>query len=240
MNTQNPRVRAIIIAAMGQEIRPFCDRATNLGEVHRVGNAKMQHGQIDGVDVVLVRCGIGLVNSASATVAALHRWNPDLVISVGSAGGLQGMISRGDVVASTELTYSTADAVAFGYAMGQVPGMPVSFTGDADSLAMLRDQDGVVLGPIVSGDVFVSGYLLDSIMFEFPDTVAVDMESTAVAQVCHSYDVPFISIRGISDMCGVNASAEHDDFLDDVAERSAATVVGLLTRVGTEPEPARA
>ena len=232
MKSQNPRVRAILIAAMGQEIRPFCDRATHLGDVHHVGNAKMQQGQIDGVDVVLVRCGIGLVNSASATVAALHRWNPDLVISVGSAGGLQGKVSRGDVVASTELTYSTADAVAFGYVMGQVPGMPVNFAADAEALAMLRDQDGVVLGQIVSGDVFVSGYLLDSIIFEFPQTSAVDMESTAVAQVCHSYEVPFISIRGISDMCGVDASSEHDDYLDDVAERSAKAVVGLLTRVG--------
>lgn len=231
MNTPQP-VRAVLIAAMGQEIRPFCDRATNLGEVHRVGNAKMQHGQIEGVDVGLVRCGIGLVNGASATVAALHRWAPDLVISVGSAGGLQGKVKRGDVVASTDLTYSTADAVAFGYRMGQVPGMPVHFSGDADALAMLDGIEGVVPGPIASGDVFVSGYLLDSIQFEFPHTAAVDMESTAVAQVCHSYEVPFISLRGISDMCGTDASSEHDDNLDDVAERSAAAVVQLLTRVG--------
>ncbi|MGD8214203.1 5'-methylthioadenosine/adenosylhomocysteine nucleosidase [Aestuariimicrobium sp. Y1814] len=231
LGTDRPRVRAILIAAMGQEIRPFCNRATDLGEVHAVGNAKLQEGRIEGLDVVLVRCGIGLVNSASATVAALHRWQPDIVISVGSAGGLQGKVKRGDVVASTELTYSTADAVAFGYTMGQVPGMPVTFSGDSASLAAIGDDDSVVAGPIASGDVFVSGYLLDNIIFEFPQTAAVDMESTAVAQVCHSYEVPFISIRGISDMCGQDASSEHDDNLDDVSERSANAVVRLLTKV---------
>lgn len=225
-----PRVRAILVAAMGQEIRPFCNRATDLGEIHRVGSAKMQQGRIEGVDVVLVRCGIGLVNSASAVVSALHRWDPDLVISVGSAGGLEGKVERGDVVVCTDAAYSTADAVAFGYEMGQVPGMPARFTCDPESVRALEGLPRVVTGPIASGDVFVSGYLLDSVLFEFPDTVAVDMETAAIAQVCHSFEVPFVSVRGISDMCGQDASAEHDTNLDDVSENSAATVVNLLTR----------
>lgn len=227
------RVRALVIAAMGQEIRPFCDRATDLGEVLTVGNARMQEGRISGVEIVLIRSGIGLINGSSAVVSALHRWDPDIVVSVGSAGGMTGKVKRGDVVVGTEMTYSTADAVAFGYEMGQVPGMPVRFAGDPEAIAVLSQEPGVVPGVIASGDVFVSGYLLDSIVFEFPETAAVDMESAAIAQVCYSFDVPFISVRGISDMCGSDASNEHDTFLDDVSEKSAETVVRLLTHVAT-------
>jgi adenosylhomocysteine nucleosidase len=58
------------------------------------------------------------------------------------------------------------------------------------------------------------------------------METTALAQVAHVHGVPFLAVRGISDLCG---PAGADDFLPPVAaaaERSAAVVLGVLARVG--------
>ena len=55
----------------------------------------------------------------------------------------------------------------------------------------------------------------------FPDAKAVDMESCAIAQVCHIYKVPFISFRVISDipLRDTDASQYHN-FWDTVAENS--------------------
>jgi len=36
-------------------------------------------------------------------------------------------------------------------------------------------------------------------MDEKPETLAVEMEGGAVAQVCHDYNIPFVVIRTISD-----------------------------------------
>ena len=61
-----------------------------------------------------------------------------------------------------------------------------------------------------------------------PDAVAVDMESTAIAQVCRSLDVGFASIRGSSDLCGPAANEEHPERVEGASERAASIVVELL------------
>jgi adenosylhomocysteine nucleosidase len=51
------------------------------------------------------------------------------------------------------------------------------------------------------------------------------MESTALAHTAHLFGLPFVSVRGISDLCGVVEFGEH---VDDAADRAADVVVGLL------------
>ncbi|MCT1459324.1 5'-methylthioadenosine/S-adenosylhomocysteine nucleosidase [Aestuariimicrobium sp. p3-SID1156] len=221
-------VQAVIIAAMAPEIEPFVERSEEQGEAFQVGGALMRTAALRDHDVVLVHSGIGTVNAASAAVAALHRYLPDWVISVGSAGGIRGKVGIGDVAVSTSLRYSTADAVGFGYDMGQIPGMPASFSSDAAARSAVQGAEGVVAGPFASGDVFVQGPLLDAVLANFPDVIAVDMESTAIAQVCHSYGVGFVSVRGISDLCGPAAAEEHEQRVGNVSERAADIVVALL------------
>ena len=89
----------------------------------------------------------------------------------------------------------------------------------------------MVVGPLASGDVFVPGDRLDAMLTDCPDAVAVDMESTAIAQVCRSLDIGFASIRGISDLCGPAANEEHPERIEGASERAASIVVELL---GTE------
>lgn len=225
-------VRAVIVAAMAPEIAPFVDRADDLGEPYEVGNATLRTGRLAGADVLLIHCGIGLVNAASAVTAALLDVDAGLVVSVGSAGGIRERIAVGEVAVSTQLTYSTADAVGFGYAMGQVPGMPEHFKGDAAAVTVLSRQPHVVPGLFASGDVFVQGPLLDAVLANFPEVLAVDMESTAIAQVCHAHGVGFVSVRGISDLCGPAAEQEHTDRVDDVSVRAADAVEALLRAEG--------
>lgn len=43
------------------------------------------------------------------------------------------------------------------------------------------------------------------------DALATDMEPAALAHTCHLYDVPFLSVRGISDLCGPHAGMDLPD-----------------------------
>ncbi|STV79756.1 5'-methylthioadenosine nucleosidase [Klebsiella michiganensis] len=67
---------------------------------------------------------------------------------------------------------------------------------------------------IVSGDAFINGSIgLAKIRHNFPQAVAVEMEATAIAHVCHNYGVPFVVVRAISDVADQQSHLSFDEFL---------------------------
>ena len=77
-------------------------------------------------------------------------------------------------------------------------------------------------GLICSGDKFITDRQeLETIKANFPEGLAVDMESASIAQVCHLYEVPFISFRIISDTPGAEKHLEqYKNFWGEMADRS--------------------
>ncbi|MHB1489242.1 MAG: 5'-methylthioadenosine/S-adenosylhomocysteine nucleosidase [Cellulomonas sp.] len=238
-------VDAIVVTAMAEESAAFQDRADVVGQAIQVGHALHQLLVLDGRTVLLVQCGIGLVNATAAVAVALTSATPRAVFSAGSAGGLGADVRVGDVVVGSTYVYSGADARAFGYVLGQVPGMPAVYHGDEALLdaavhANLPQEVAepalrVLSGTMLAGDAFVDSGMVDGLRASFPTALSTDMESTALAQTCHLYDVPFLSVRGISDLCGPAADADFLQHVDDAAERSASVVIGALHRVVALP-----
>lgn len=228
-------VDAVVVVAMTEECAPFLALAREVGPEEIVGHARQRVLDLDGVRVLLVQCGIGMVNSAAAAAVALQRVRPRVVVSAGSAGGLGVGVHVGDVVVGRTCVNAGADARAFGYELGQVPGMPATYPGDeavvAAAVATGTADQRVLAGTVLSNDAFVHAGLVDGLRTAFPEALATDMESAALAQTCHQYAVPFVTVRGISDLCG---PAADDDFLthvDDAADRSAAVVAAALRAV---------
>lgn len=63
----------------------------------------------------------------------------------------------------------------------------------------------------------------------YPDAVAVDMESAAIAQVCALKCVPFVCLRVVSDTPGAEGNAAaYSDFWTAAPERTFASVEKLL------------
>ena len=230
-------VDAVIVTAMADESAPFVDRADFVGEVSQVGHAVHRLLSFEGRGVLLVQCGIGLVNSATAAAVAISATSTRVVISAGSAGGVGEDVRVGDVVVGSTYIYSGADARAFGYALGQVPGMPEAYTGDQDLLGATLGADvpglRVLAGTMISGDSFIDASTVDAIRTAFPGALSTDMESAALAHTSHLYGVPFLSVRGISDVCGPAAGADFLTHVDDAAERSARVVIGALHQIAT-------
>ena len=174
--------------------------------------------------LILQKSGIATVNAAIQTVEMIHQYKPDCIISSGCAGGNGDDISLQDVVVSSELTYHDVycgRAIDDTTVYGQVQGLPARYQADPYLLEKAI-QAGAKPGLIVTGDWFVdSKEKMREIVGHFPDARAVDMESCAIAQVCHIYKVPFISFRVISDipLRDTDASQYHD-FWDAIAQNS--------------------
>lgn len=231
------QVDAVLVTAMGVEAAPFLERASSVGDEVEVVGARRRVLDLGGPRVLLVTCGIGLVNAASAATLALHGSGARLALSAGSAGGMGLDVRVGDVVVGATTVYGAADARVFGYALGQVPRMPARFDADPGLLAAAAGVPAGALtvrtGTILSSDVFVDAERVVGLREAFPDALACDMESTALAHTAHLAGVPFLSVRGISDLCGPIAGVDFRAHVDDAAERSATVVLGLLDAVLT-------
>ena len=77
-------------------------------------------------------------------------------------------------------------------------------------------------GLISTGDRFITARTeLDAIKADYPEGLAVDMESASIAQVCHIFNIPFVSFRIISDTPGAEAHFEqYLNFWDTMADKS--------------------
>ncbi|GAA1392289.1 5'-methylthioadenosine/adenosylhomocysteine nucleosidase [Luteococcus peritonei] len=222
----------LLLAAMAEETRPvlagreYTELNVRRGRAWRLEEA--------GKVVTLVTCGIGLVNAAVSTALAIETHSPRAVVSIGSAGGLGKDVRVGDIIVGDSYRYADADSTAFGYEYGQIPSMPLAYAGDERLLEMVRaDQadDTVHVGEIVSGNSFIDARLAPTVQERFPQALAADMESTAIAQVARGYKLPFVCVRSISDLCGPSAATDFRGAVETVAERSAAAVWRLVAQL---------
>ncbi len=186
------------------------------------------------LEIVAHQCGIGKVNAAIGASALIRDFAPDAIVSTGVAGGATTLVPRLEVVASTEVAYH--DVYCFtDNAYGQIQGLPPRFPSDARLVEAARGIEGVHPGLIASGDWFVdtkekAGFILD----HFPDALAIDMESGAIAHVCHRFAVPFISFRIISDIpLASDRGEQYFDFWDRVAKGSFRVLLQFLGRVAS-------
>ena len=224
-----------IIIAMDKEFRRISELLDGL-KVEIDGGRKFVTGRLGDNELVLHQCGIGKVNAAIGASEMIRRYNPDLMVSTGCAGGGRTDMKVMDIVASTELAYHD---VYCGEAMGktvygQVQGMPARYTSPSELVEKAKSvSPRVHAGLIVTGDWFVdSKEKMREIVGHFPEAAAVDMESAAIAQTCHIYGIPFISFRVISDipLKDTNASQYHD-FWNTVADNSFETTREFLLRI---------
>ena len=182
-------------------------------------------GKIGKQEVVLMQSGIGKVCAATGTTMMIHHFVPDRILNTGVAGGIDDSLRVMDIVIGKEIVYHDVWC-GEGNEMGQVQGLPARYAGDTALLhAALSVHTDVILheGLICSGDRFITNAEeLQQIKSAFPDGLAVDMESGAIAQTCHLFGVPFLSCRVISDTPGhvENHALQYKDFWVTAPEKS--------------------
>lgn len=216
-------MRIGVISAMSAEqeqLIGLLDRKEDKQE----GSFRWVEGRMGGHTLILVQSGIGKVNAAVGAMELIRCCRPDCVVSTGVAGGIDTSLSVMDVVVGRQVVYHDVWC-GEGNAYGQVQGLPASFQGDEQMLASaLKLQTPVTIheGLICTGDQFITAREeLDRIKAQFPNGLAVDMESGAIAQVCYLQGMSFLSFRIISDTPGVKEHGrQYQDFWGTMAERS--------------------
>ncbi len=223
-----------IIGAMEEEIEILKSQMVGLEEI-KIAHTVFYKGFLNDKEIILTQSGIGKVNVAISTALLVNEFKPSYIINTGSAGALQPGLSLGDVVISSEVAYHDADARAFGYEIGQIPGMPATYKADqelfekVDKVLKSLSQNGKE-GLIVSGDSFIgTNAQRQTILASFPHALAAEMEAAAIAQTCFQFNTPFIITRAISDLADEEAGMTFEAFLK-VASQSSSKMVSELVK----------
>ena len=228
-------MRIAIIVAMDKEFIRIKELLEQVEET-AIGGRSYTSGRLGDNELVLHQCGIGKVNAAIGVTELIRLFNPDLVVSTGCAGGASDKLEVTDVVVSSQLAYHDVYCgCALGETVyGQVQGMPARYTTPREIVEKaLACGERIHEGLIVTGDWFVDDQeKMRSIIRLFPEAMAVDMESAAIAQTCHVFGIPFVSFRVISDIPLKDTKAsQYHDFWAHVADTSFATTRRFLEQL---------
>ncbi|MGA7328259.1 MAG: 5'-methylthioadenosine/S-adenosylhomocysteine nucleosidase [Rhodomicrobium sp.] len=210
-----------IIFGLNKERRPYLDRLAGLA-THKFGGLELIEGELAGKRVVLAHAGIGKVNASIAATLLCDRFECDLIVFPGLAGGLAPGLEAGDLVVATELVqHDHGNWIDGKFQLTQPsppPGLPKAGNGFLLSPAIEQIAREAALGlesrwpngsfkihfgRIISGDIFVLCAATRERLLQPHRALAVDMEGAAIAQVAERFGREYLIVRVLSDLAGV-------------------------------------
>lgn len=226
-----------IIGAMEQEIKILVESMENPVTEGRLGSNFIE-GRLEGLDVVVVQCGIGKVNAAICTQILCDCYGVTHIVNTGIAGSLCADLDIGDLVVSQDAMYHDFDCVHFGYPYGKVPGADVvAFPADdtliafAFAAAESLNQGHTKIGRVASGDQFVASKEKKEQIISATSGLCTEMEGAAIAHTAWRNHIPFVVLRAISDKADDSAEMDYPTFEFLAANRCAQVTKLLAARL---------
>ena len=208
--------KILVVVAMEVEAKVLLEKLDNYVMREKLGFT-FYEGKIDGVEIIVLLSGVGIINASSGMMVAMMEYKPDIVINYGIAGAMSKDIHTRDVVIGTcvsNINSYRTDELKEGE--GSIPNtweLMTFLSGEKDRyieyessnylLNFVKDinyfNGNVIYGKIGSGDCW--NREVDRILYlnKKYDILVEDMESIAVYTVCSKYKIPVISIKIISD-----------------------------------------
>lgn len=167
-------------------------------------------GTIGNRNVVVAATGTSKISAAMATTLLLSRYQPYIVLHVGTASAFNAGLSVGDLLAIRRVLGLELDYTAIGRDQyGQIPGFPPIFFPEESLLNRIREgtfrpKTGALhFGSILSGDRFITKRasiqpLVDTHYARLEDLGAIDTESYAIAATCTAFKTPFFFLKTIT------------------------------------------
>jgi adenosylhomocysteine nucleosidase len=156
--------------------------------------------------LVFLHGGWGKIAAAASTVYAIERWQPRLVVNLGTCGGFAGHVERGQVLLVDEaIVYDIIEQ------MGDSQAALEHYATRLDLDWLPASLPPVVMrSRLVSADRDILPQDIPMLTGRF-GAVAADWESGAIAWVAARYGVRCLILRTVSDLVGPNGGEIYDD-----------------------------
>ena len=224
-----------IIGAMDVEVALLKEKMTNVTTAKHAWS-EYYAGRLEGIDAVVVQCGVGKVNAAMCAQILCDVYGVTHLVNTGIAGSLCADLDIGDLVVSRDAMYHDFDITYWNKAIGEVPGMGViafpadaALMNDAFAAAESVNPGHAKIGRIASGDQFVCDKQKKEKIVADTQALCTEMEGAAIAHTAYRNGVPFVILRAISDKADDSAEMDYPTF-EAIAARHCAEVTAALAR----------
>jgi adenosylhomocysteine nucleosidase len=223
-----------IIGAMDQEIEAILKMMDGV-QIYQFNSQPFYQGLVNNKIIILVKSGIGKVASAMTTTQLLTNFSIEAIVNIGTCGGIESKVEPLDLIIGQELVYGDVDLVAFKYPYGQMAGQPATFKSDQTLVGKIRDISKKVglnpkLGNLMSSDAFITDKKIINERIKLIDLpiIGVDMESASIAQVATAFKKPFVVLRVVSDIIGMEKQVNSFDKLVSESSIKVAKIIKEL------------
>ncbi len=161
-------------------------------------------------DIICINCGIGKVNAATAATH-LADIGCTYILNYGLSGGIS-RVHRGEVVLPDKFLEHDFDLTGIGYKPCEKPSQKYIY--EADNILLQKAKLAIgecVGGTAVCGDRFICNAVDRDFLRDTFDATTCDMETAAIASVCDMANIPYLSLRRVSDDAGEDAYANYND-----------------------------
>jgi len=209
------------------EWKPF-EEQISIDEKKEILGMEYYSFRLFGHEIRAVICGVCKVNAAIATQSLLNNFEIDLIINCGVCGGIDPNIKLFDVICSDKICYHD---VAEEILTKEYPFMKdIYFHADKNMLDIARqiaNENALVkIGTSICGEGFVTEDNREDLLKKY-NGLSADMESAAIAHVCHVFDIPFMSIRSVTD----DASHDGIEFFRENVKKASALASNICIEV---------
>ena len=227
-------MRVGIICAGDREVAPFLPMVHDCKMTEKA-MLKFYEGKISDVEVVVLFSGVCKVNAAIATQILIDTYRVNRIINAGTAGGMDPKLEIFDTVISTEVAYHD---VAPNILTEFHPWLEtVFFKADQGLLNAakaavdkLEQSNKVFWGRMVTGEMFITDEGRQMINEQF-EPLTVDMETASIAHVCHVNNIPFLSVRSITDTATHSGVGHFEENCEKASMIARDITVAILTEI---------
>ena len=224
-------MRVGIICAGDREVAPFLPIICECKTTEKA-MLKFYEGTISNVEVVVLFSGVCKVNAAIATQILIDTFHVNTIINAGTVGGMNEKLEIFDTVISTEVAYHD---VSPNILTEFHPWLEtVFFKADQGLLSVakmavdkLEQKYKVFWGRMVTGEAFIADEGRKKINEQF-EPLTVDMETASIAHVCYVNNIPFISVRSITDTASHSGTGHFEENCEKAAGIAKDITVALL------------
>ncbi len=226
-------MRIGIICAVQQELEPFLDIIQNREEIEK-SMLTFHKGVVNKTESIALYCGVCKTNAAIATQILIDTFQCDVIINSGTAGGIAPFVKLLDTVISTECGYWD---VAQGFIKKFQSWIDEDiWKSDSRLLKTAKDMvkkqnlSNIHFGRMITGEQFIEDENRTEIKETF-SPLSVDMETASIAHTCFVNNVPFISVRTITDTEQQSGLSNFAENLVKASARSCKVVEQLIKEI---------
>jgi adenosylhomocysteine nucleosidase len=212
------------VIADDNEYKPFLDFALSQGGKEEKRRSRDSVSlTYDNKEIVAVKAGIGKVNAATTAAFLIADDNVDIILNFGLSGAIS-THHKNDIVAGSSYIECDFDLTVIGYELGKKPQETYRYNADKSLFDAAMTIDGVTEAVCGCGDLFLADPVKKNMYKEIFGITEFDMETGAVASVCHDAGIPFLAIRQISDTAD-DAAVESYRELNDKCEITLTNII---------------